>query len=437
MILYNVRLGLKSLRRNPWLTLLTISGIALGITVATTLATTRHVIARPPLPDKKSTLHYVRLDNWDPERPYPGDDPKALPTQITYRDMVELMHSEIPVRQTGSFKTTLAVFPAEGKGRPSREYVRMVFSDFFPMFEVPFEYGTAWGRDADEHAGHVAVISAAMNDRLFGGVDSVGKIVRIGDEDFQVVGVLAPWRPSVKIYDPTQNYFSEPEPIFLPFNLLVPMKLGTAGNSDGWGPSPTAGFDGFLQAETCWVQFWVELPDAARKRAYVEFVASYIADQKRLGRFQRPLNYRVSTIAEVMSDQKIVPKEATALMVVSFLFLAVCAVNLMGLLLGKFLARSAEVGVRRALGATRTMIFVQHIVECELVGLAGGIIGLLLSVLSLFAINRLLPFGNMFRLDVPMVALSIGLALLAGLIAGIHPAWRICRTAPAVHLKLQ
>ena len=75
------------------------------------------------------------------------------------------------------------------------------------------------------------------------------------------------------------------------------------------------------------------------------------------------------------------------MLIVSLLFLAVCAVNLVGLLLGKFLARAGEVGVRRALGASRADIFLQHVVECELVALVGGAIGLLLSLGALAAMN--------------------------------------------------
>jgi putative ABC transport system permease protein len=45
--------------------------------------------------------------------------------------------------------------------------------------------------------------------------------------------------------------------------------------------------------------------------------------------------------------------------------------------------------------------------------------------------------GDVFRMDAPMAALSLALSLIAGLIAGVYPAWRVCRIAPAVHLKVQ
>jgi putative ABC transport system permease protein len=123
------------------------------------------------------------------------------------------------------------------------------------------------------------------------------------------------------------------------------------------------------------------------------------------------------------------------------LFLAVSALNLIGLFLGKFLARASTVGVRRALGASRRAIFLQHLVECEVVGLIGGVLGLLLSLGTLALINKLYEpvsgRGSFFHLDGRMVLAAIVFSLLAGAVAGVYPAWRICSIPPARHLKEQ
>jgi putative ABC transport system permease protein len=448
MLLHNVRIAWKSMKRNTTLSVLIVAGIALGIAVSTTFATVRHSFAKNPVPAKSDVLYYVRLDSWDPLKPYPGPDSTLPPTQITYRDMTGILQSNIPRHQSGMFKTGLYVYPDPKVGRPFREMVRLCFSDFFPMFDVPFRYGSGWDKKADAGPEPVVVLSDEMNDRLFGGKNSVGKTVRLADRDFRVVGVLAGWAPSVKFYDLTQAFVDKPEKIFMPFNFLKPMKLRTFGNTDGWGTSGgRSGFDGFLQSETCWIQMWVELPDAAALSKYRDFLSAYVLDQKRHGRFQRPLNNRLSTVDEWMRDQRVVPPEMSALLVVSLLFLGVCSVNLVGLLLGKFLARANEVGVRRALGASRRDIFLQHVVECEVIGVVGGAIGLALSIAALAFLNQWMktstagPLGpgraDFFQLDVPMILLSIGLSLVAGFAAGVYPAWRTCRLSPAVHLSLQ
>jgi putative ABC transport system permease protein len=115
----------------------------------------------------------------------------------------------------------------------------------------------------------------------------------------------------------------------------------------------------------------------------------------------------------------------------------------MGLLLSRFLARAAEISVRRALGAKRLDIFLQHVIESEIMALAGGLLGLALAAASLWLVNgwfKVHAWGNrddFFRMDPTMAWFAVTASLLAGLIAGVYPALRVCRVAPASHLKIQ
>jgi putative ABC transport system permease protein len=428
----------KSLRRNPGHTAIVAGGIALGVAVSTVFATVRHSFAKDPIPEKSDVLHYVRLDSWGPNEPYPGGGP---PTQVTYQDMMNLMRSDIPVRQSGMFKSFLYVFPDPKMARPDKQIVRLCFADFFTMFQVPFRYGAPWDRKADEKAEQVVVLGKEMNDRLFGGENSVGRTLRIENREFRVVGVLDEWKPSIKFYDLTQNYVQAPEQIYIPFNLLVSMQPPVAGNDDGWKNQEVPGFAGKLVSESVWIQFWVELPTAEHVARYKAFVDAYTLEQKKLGRFQRPLNNRVQSVKEWMTEVKVVPKQTTAMMAVSLLFLLICALNLIGLLLGKFLARAPEIGVRRAMGARRLDVFVQHIVECEMVALVGGAVGLALAFGGLWAVNlwtkAITQRSDFFQIDWKMAAFAAIAALAAGLVAGIYPALRVCRIPPATHLRMQ
>ena len=434
MLFYNIWIGFKSIKRNPILSLMIVIGIGLGIGVSTTFITMHHVISKNPLPEKSDSLFYVRMDSWGADRGYPGD---TIPSQITYQDMQRIMKTDIPFRQSAMFRSRLYVFPEAETDRPFKGQVRLCHRDFFEMFQVPFRYGSGWDQSADETPEPVIVIDEQLNQRLFGGENSVGKTVRIEDRDFTVIGVLKRWRPTIKFYDMTQNAVSAPEAIFMPFNFFVEMEIRTIGNMDNWANYPSDDFAGFLHSESVWLQMWVELPYEETRQAYAGFLTAYVMDQKAHGRFQRPIDNRLTTIPDLMVELQVVPEQANAMMYISVLFLAVCALNLMGLLLGKFLAKSAEVGVRRALGASRLSIFVQHIVECEVIGALGGVLGISLSLLGLFLINRAFPVGQIFHLDVAMVTVAVALSLVAGLIAGVYPAWRVCSTPPAVHLKLQ
>jgi putative ABC transport system permease protein len=438
MFLYNIRIALKSLKRNPWLTTLLISAIALGICVSTTFTTLRHSFARDPLKGKSDKLFYIRMDNWDPAQPYPGEDPKSLPSQISYADMRELMKSDIPTRQSGTFFGRLVITPDQKVARPYQEAVRLVFSDFFPMFDVPFEYGSGWDKRADAKPEPVVVIDHATNQKLFAGANSIGKSIRIDQRDFKVIGVMKPWRPTVRIYDMTGNSTAPPEAMWIPFNFAPIMEIRTSGNSDGWRNYTLNTYADFLNAaDIDWVQFWVELPTVEKQQAYREFVDNYTKSQRRHGRFLRPLNNRVTNMMETMGDMKVVFPQISAMAVVSVLFLAVCSLNLVGLLLGKFLARAPEVSVRRALGASRGQVFLQHVVECEVVGLIGGAIGLVLSFGIIRFLGKLLPNQIPLHFDAEMILTAVFLSIVAGFVAGVYPAWRICTLPPAMQLKLQ
>jgi putative ABC transport system permease protein len=439
MLLYHFRIAFKSLRRSLGLTAVIVGGIALGIGVASLFSTVRHSMAKDPVPGRSGVLYYVRLDSWDPARPHPNRD--GIPPQLSYRDAMELMKSDVPARQTAMFKANLYVFPDAKVARPKRTLVRLCFADFFPMFDVPFKYGSGWDRKADAGPEPVVVLGEETNDLLFGGSNSVGKSVRIEDREFRVVGVLDTWRPSIKFYDITQNAIQPPEQVFIPFNFVRPMQIRTAGNSDGWKGQSGPGFEGLLASDQNWIQMWAELRDEAARQRYVDFLKAYVTEQKKAGRFPRPLRVEVTPLMAWMESQQVTPPQVTATWVVSLLFLAVCALNLMGLLLAKFLARAPEIGVRRALGASRKDVFVQHVVESELVGLAGGVLGVLLALAALAGVNvwakTALNRGDLFQFDAPMVVMAAGLSLAAGLLAGLYPAWRVCRIPPAMHLKLQ
>lgn len=442
MFAYNLRLALKSLRRNPILSVLIIGGIALGVAISTAFITVYHVFSRDPIPHKSKVLHYVRMDNWDPTGPGHSHE-SGIPPQITYRDMEAILRSKIPVRQSPNYLAALYVFPEDKRSRPSQEPVRMVFSDFFPMFEVPFQYGAGWSRAADAGPEPVVVISSVLNEKLFGGENSVGRTLRIDRRDFRIVGVLAPWRPSVRMYDFTGNPFGDPETVYLPFNWTEPMEIRTAGNRDNWKSldgNPT--FSEILHnSEADFIQMWVELPDEASRQAYKSFLDAYTTEQRKAGRFLRPLDNRVTSLHDLIREWKVVPPQSKAIAAISVLFLIVAALNLVGLFLGKFLARAPQVGVRRALGASRRSIFLQHLIECELVGLIGGALGLLLSlgVLAFFnnVFRRLAQSEDFFRLDLTMILAAVVLSLVAGAIAGIYPAWRICSVPPARYLRNQ
>lgn len=437
MLLYNLRLSWLSLRRNPMMSLVTLGAIGLGIAVATSFTAIYHLTSSDPLPGKSQDLHYVRLDGWNPDRPFDDDHPELPPMQVTYQDAVALARSDVPTHTTAAYHADLFVYPEDPAERPFEADVRLCHRGFFPMFEVPFAHGGPWDERADAAPDRVVVVDHDTNQRLFGGGDSVGQRLRVGQWHFTIVGVLKPWRPVIKYYDVNNSIQGTPEALYVPFGLSRELEIPTDGNTRSWASNPGDGFAGLLQSESTWIQLWAQLETREQKERYQAYLDAYADEQRALGRFQRPNNNWVQPMREWHEEVGVVPPQSKNMVIISLLFLAVCSINLIGLLLGKFLARAPEIGVRRALGASRRAIFLQHVVECQLLGVLGGLLGLALSVGALEMIGKMIVDDMVLRLDLTMITTGIALALVSGLIAGVYPAWRICSVAPAVHLKAQ
>ena len=117
-----------------------------------------------------------------------------------------------------------------------------------------------------------------------------------------------------------------------------------------------------------------------------------------------------------------------------------CLINTVGLLLAKFMGKAPEIGLRRAVGASKPAVFAQYLTESGLVGLAGGVIGLAFTGIGLLALRKLYAgtsIEKLAQLDWTMVGLSLLIALVASLVAGLYPTWRACQVQPATQLKTQ
>ncbi|MBS0589906.1 MAG: ABC transporter permease [Proteobacteria bacterium] len=435
MFSYYLQLGLRSLRRNPILTALMVLGIALGIAASMTTLTVMHLMGSDPIPWKSSNLHYVQMDNWDPNSPYNPDG--SPPDQVTYRDAVALMEAGKADKQVAMFKLALPVQPVNPELKPFRALARVTYADFFAMFEPPFAYGGGWNHDQDAQHARVVVLGNGINEKLFGGQNSVGKTVRLDGNDYTIVGVLGDWKLRSRYYDLTVGAFADPDDMFMPFTTAIDLKQRSSGNNSCW-TSSADGWDAYLQSDCVWIQMWVQLDSPARLAEYQSFLDAYVNEQKKSGRFQRPLNNRLPDVNTWMADQKVVSGDVKVQTGLGFAFLAVCLVNTIGLLLAKFTRKAGEIGLRRALGASRRDIFGQFLIESGVVGLSGGMIGLLLTGFGLIAVRALYTnYKTVAQLDWVMVATTVLLAVAAAVLAGLYPTWRACQVAPAAQLKTQ
>ena len=224
----------------------------------------------------------------------------------------------------------------------------------------------------------------------------------------------------------------------MPFTRAIDEQFDFFGNFSCTDEDPV-GFAARLQSSCVWGRFWVELPTAEDVARYHRFLDNYADEQRRNGRWSWPARTELRAVMPWLRYNHVVPGEIRVLVLVSFGFLAVCLLNAAGLMLAKLMGRSQDIGVRRALGASRGAITYQCLVETGVVGLTGGFLGLVLTALGLWAARSLLPadFAAVTHLDLADVAVALFLGVGATVAAGLYPTWRASHVQPAWQLKAQ
>jgi putative ABC transport system permease protein len=455
VLIHDLRLAFRSLRHNPVLSALMIGAIAVGIAASMIAITLYHARAGHPIPWKDGKLFAVTLDTRDDEPPQSFErHPEYPPFQLTYRDARALYASDIPQHSVMMFRSGQVVTPDNKSIKPFSVSTRVTTADFFTMFDVPFIYGGGWPRAEDEAPGSVVVLSKFMNEKIFGGINSIGRQVVLDGRSYRVVGVIAAWMPRPKYYDLNSwGGWEIPEEVFIPFGWGRILKLPPHGNSSCVRrTAKIEGIDSLFTQDCVWLQYWIEVRNRADRDRYQAFVDNYANEQRQHGRFPRKNNNRVVDVPTWLAMWDVVGDDSRMQLVLGFVFLAVCVLNTLGLMLAKFLTAAPISGLRRALGARRIDIVRQHLIEVIVVGLLGGAAGMALTLGGLSSLKVLMFSGRLahsanpdrlaliqsfVHMDIPVMLAAIGLSLLAGVLAGLYPAWRIGRLAPATFLKTQ
>lgn len=437
MFRYYLDLGRRRLGRNPVLTALIVVLTGAGVASSMVTFAVLRAMSADPMPGKSAQLYEPQIDNWGPANLGANGEP---PLTLSYTDAEALLHAHAAPRQAALYQVGLSLVPMDATRAPFTVKGYAVTADFFPMFNVPFVYGGPWS--ADEAKGEDAlVISRRLNDRLFGGANSVGREVRLDDHDYRVVGVAGDWNPQPRFYaddrlNDNDDHGDAPD-VFLPFAYAVDRQLAFT-----WGdycPPDYKGtsWDAHLHSECAWIAFWAELPTPADARRYLGFLHDYASEQQRLGRFSWPPNVRLRNVMQLLDYVHAVPEQTRMSFLLALGLQLVCLVNVVGLLLAKFMRCSTEIGVRRALGASRWAIGLQFLTEAALVGAVGGLLGVLLTGMGVYGAGALFTpkVARLVHIDAGLLGLTVMVSIVATVLAALYPVWRAARVQPGWQLK--
>ena len=436
MFTYNLELAARSLRRSPGLTGLMILAIGFGVAASMTTYSVFRGLSADPIPWKSSELFVPQIDAWGPEHRENGEPP----TTLTYVDAMNLMRQHRASRQSAIIPMFRSIMPPRTNQDNSLIETRgyAVYSDFFPMLDVPFHYGSGWSKDDDASQIPVVVISDHFNEQIFGGGNSVGKTIAIDNNDYRVVGVIKHWNPQPEFFALVGYQGAEPD-FFLPVTFEVTNNVINQTHADCKDGRPYSGgdFPALLRSDCVWLSYMVELDNPTAVRAYRQYLDAYASEQQQLGRFQWRANNCLHDVTAFLDYQHVVPSNTRLSLLVAQGLLVVCLVNTVALLLAKFLGRSGEIAVRRALGASRAAIYAQFLTEAAVIGAGGGLLGLLFTAIGVLRVGVVMPahLAALARIDPALLMLTLLLAVTATLLAALYPTYRASRVPPALQLK--
>lgn len=438
---YYVALALQSSGRSKALTALVIALLAFGVSACMVSYAVFRATTRDPIPAKSFHLYVPQIDNFGPSYIWQGEPPPTL----SYIDATALWQARKASRQTLLYPAKWQV-ESENRSMPAMSMNGdAVTADFFAMFDMPFSFGGGWDANDDAQQATVAVISRRLNEKLFGGRNSVGQEVLLDGHVFRIAGVLADWNPKPRFFDlgtfGGESAFDDTGDIYIPFTRGIAMRKDSTtynGCPTESGLYDTSRWDARLTSECAWIDAWVELAAPADVDRYREFLRNYAGQQQRLGRFSWAPNIRLRNLMDWMAYLEVTPRASSFSMLVSASFLLIVLVNVVGLMLARFMRRAPEIGIRRALGASRAAIYRQFLIEGAAMGFVGGLVGVALTLLGLWGAGRLFEpkIARLVHADASLIVLTVLLAVAATVASAVYPTWRAAQIQPAWQIKI-
>lgn len=403
-----VGIALESIRANKVRAGLTILGVSVGVFVVVAIgaivtginnAVTKDIQAAGPntFYVTRAPISFEACDGtadtckWRRNPRLTVSDASTFRTLPSIRAVITQIYTNASARYRASFLSSVGV--------------QAFSADWLLIDGGTIASGRSW-TDAEDKAGaKVAVLNKKLSDQLFGDSDPIGKQIQIGDVPFNVIGVYT------KPLNPLGN---DNDPI-----AYMPMQA-----------SITA-----LNADLRWINVSVRPHDGVSRDQAIDDVTAALRGKRRL----RPgveNNFAIITQDKILETyNKIVGTFFYVMLSLSAVGLLVGGVGVIAIMMISVTERTREIGVRKALGATKGLILWQFLVEAATLTGIGGAIGLAVGALVAFIVRTNFPIPA----EIPLLSVvaAIGGSIFTGVLFGIIPAFRAARLDPVVALRYE
>ncbi len=404
-----LQIALAQLRANKLRSALTILGVVIGVATVMAMASIvqgiRDQIINTIEVAGPTTFYLMRFWSSTPL------NPDALPREVRIRPVIKpeeaVAISRLPdIRYAGIWVQLFQRMEYEG----THTQILTVFGADSHYMEI--QGGTLLeGRfftEAEERSGvPVVVVERKFADKLFGRLDPLGRYLRISGKSMQVIGV----------YQTPENIFQPPS-----------QEIGAIV------PSETARRF-FRYDETNALFIVVKPKDDVTVTGAMDEVTVQLRRLRGL-RAGNPNTFDLITQDQILQTfNKLTGVFFMVMLVLSSVALLVGGIGVMAIMMVSVTDRTREIGVRKALGATRREILWQFLVEAATLTLAGGLLGIVFGL----TLGELIKAVFNFETSVPLwsAALACAVSILIGLVFGVLPAQRAARLDPVEALRYE
>lgn len=257
----------------------------------------------------------------------------------------------------------------------------------------------------------VAVLGASVAEDLFGELSPVGKTISVNGLKFQVIGVLEAKGSSIG--SPDENVFI---PIETGYNKLF---------------GETATYNGKKTVNNILISVTDE-DDMDTVSATVEYMIRRSHDLKPADE----LDFNVMSQSDTLETLNVVTQTLTVFLgAIAGISLLVGGIGIMNIMLVSVTERTKEIGLRKAVGATKNQILTQFLIETVTLSLLGGIVGILLGVGIALAFSASGLINSVITAN--SILLAFFFALIIGIFFGLYPAFRAANLHPMVALRYE
>ncbi len=391
-IAHDMRYAMRLLRRRPGYTLVAVLTMALGIGATTALFSVAHGVLLKPLPWPDAD-RLVRLSETRP------GGTNRFPWVMTNATYLAWQEQPSTIEEMAAWRGDTVTMT--GAGEPERLRIVAATPSLFPLVRAQPLLGTLFGPD-DDRGGAVALSYGLWQQRFGGDPDVIGRLIRFDGEPHRVAAVM-----------PRAFAFPDRET-----RAWVPLRV-----------RPVMGDDPNARSLSMFNAVARLRPGATAAQAAAEGTARgrFAPDLGLVGIavFGTKAPAEVSAVPYLDAMTADVRPALVVFLIAVGLLLATATANVASLQLARATTRRREIAIRSALGAGNGRLARQLLVESALVGLAGGLVGLLLAAALHRALPSLLPADfprlDEVSVDLRVTAFAVGLSLLTGVVFGLIP----------------